>query len=364
MDIAYLKASDQSGEAVLANIEANRSVSATTLDVDSVDNWPDYFIFATGDKVLASDGVSYYIDPATMTIMYGHLDSGDIIIDGYAPGYSDAGNTSGQIAIIKPNTFWTDEAVKRMTPPGAVIPYAGSTAPEGWLLCNGAAVSRTTYAALFDLIGTTFGVGDGSTTFNVPDMRSKMPIGVGAGTWTFEFDSTDVNTSTDEITVTANDGFRDGRAITLTTTGTLPTGLSLATTYYIIVVDSTTIKLATSRTNALLGTAINITAQGSGTNTGTEPLTERTLGEEGGIEMHTHALSNSRAGVPFALDSSTTWIKRDGPNFGQNSTNNQTGVTWGGTSTGISTSLGLYGDTSEADELFPPFLALNYLIKI
>ena len=55
-------------------------------------------------------------------------------------------------------------------PPGLVSPYAGSSAPTGYLLCNGAAVSRTTYADLFAVIGTTHGVGDGSTTFNIPDL--------------------------------------------------------------------------------------------------------------------------------------------------------------------------------------------------
>jgi microcystin-dependent protein len=61
--------------------------------------------------------------------------------------------------------------------------YAGSTAPNSdWLICDGSAVSRTTYAALYAVIGTNFGTGDNSTTFNVPDMRSRMPIGVGTGT--------------------------------------------------------------------------------------------------------------------------------------------------------------------------------------
>lgn len=55
-------------------------------------------------------------------------------------------------------------------PPGAFQPYAGSTAPDGWLLCNGAAVSRETYAALFAVCGETHGEGDGATTFNVPDL--------------------------------------------------------------------------------------------------------------------------------------------------------------------------------------------------
>jgi microcystin-dependent protein len=62
-------------------------------------------------------------------------------------------------------------------PIGAVLPYAGSSAPTGWLLCYGQAVSRTTYAALFAVTSTTYGVGDGSTTFNVPDLRGRVPAG-------------------------------------------------------------------------------------------------------------------------------------------------------------------------------------------
>lgn len=67
------------------------------------------------------------------------------------------------------------------TPSGTVMSFAGSSAPAGWLLCNGAAVSRTTYATLFALIGTTYGAGNGSTTFNVPDLRGRSVIGVGQG---------------------------------------------------------------------------------------------------------------------------------------------------------------------------------------
>ena len=59
-------------------------------------------------------------------------------------------------------------------PTGAVQAFARNTAPAGWLECDGAAVSRTTYATLFTAIGTTFGSGDGSTTFNVPDLRGEF----------------------------------------------------------------------------------------------------------------------------------------------------------------------------------------------
>ena len=63
---------------------------------------------------------------------------------------------------------------------GEVKMWPTGTAPAGHLLCNGAAVSRATYAALFAVVSTTFGVGDGSTTFNLPDFRDRMPIGAGS----------------------------------------------------------------------------------------------------------------------------------------------------------------------------------------
>lgn len=66
-------------------------------------------------------------------------------------------------------------------PVGVITAFAGSTAPTGYLICDGTAVSRTTYAALFTIIGTTYGVGNGSTTFNLPDLRSKTIVGVGQG---------------------------------------------------------------------------------------------------------------------------------------------------------------------------------------
>lgn len=75
-----------------------------------------------------------------------------------------------------------DYKVAVNTPAGVMQMYGGSSAPTGWLLCDGTAVSRSTYSALFAVIGTTFGAGNGTTTFNVPDMRSRMPIGVGTGT--------------------------------------------------------------------------------------------------------------------------------------------------------------------------------------
>lgn len=63
-------------------------------------------------------------------------------------------------------------------PAGTIEAFAGSTAPTGWLLCAGQAISRVTYANLFTIIGTTYGTGDGSTTFNIPDLRGRTVAGL------------------------------------------------------------------------------------------------------------------------------------------------------------------------------------------
>lgn len=84
---------------------------------------------------------------------------------------SDAGG--GQLGV----SALTSTAQQSFVPTGTILPYAPGTAPSGYLLCYGQAVSRSTYAALFSAIGTTYGVGDGSSTFNVPDLRGRVVAG-------------------------------------------------------------------------------------------------------------------------------------------------------------------------------------------
>lgn len=63
-------------------------------------------------------------------------------------------------------------------PPGSITMWGAAAAPTGWFLCDGSAISRTTNFNLFNAIGTTYGMGDGSTTFNLPDMRQRFPLGL------------------------------------------------------------------------------------------------------------------------------------------------------------------------------------------
>lgn len=79
------------------------------------------------------------------------------------------------------NKAYVDDLVPTNFAPkivGTILLYAGSTAPEGYLICDGSAVSRTDYSDLFSAIGTTYGDGDGSTTFNLPNMSGRVPLGV------------------------------------------------------------------------------------------------------------------------------------------------------------------------------------------
>lgn len=81
------------------------------------------------------------------------------------------------INIVPKGTGQVLIAGSSLVPTGSVLPFAGSTAPDGWLECYGQAVSRTDYAALFAVIGTRYGEGDGSTTFNLPDLRGRAVFG-------------------------------------------------------------------------------------------------------------------------------------------------------------------------------------------
>ncbi len=114
-------------------------------------------------------------------------------------GSGTRANTQGfpqnDAPVVDPNrnyqwtTFWlrfmmslwarTGAAQGGVTPTGQITGFGSLTPPGGWLLCDGSAIDRTVYAALFSIIGTNFGIGDGTTTFNIPDLTDKFPLGAG-----------------------------------------------------------------------------------------------------------------------------------------------------------------------------------------
>ena len=125
--------------------------------------------------------------PSAHTHDWGQI-SGVPSADGATPNTIALRNAQGQIGVGEPTTAghaatkaYVDSTVLAAAPPGVILPYGGSSAPSGYLLCQGQAVSRSTYAALFAVLGTRYGAGDGSSTFNLPDMRGRVPVGFDGG---------------------------------------------------------------------------------------------------------------------------------------------------------------------------------------
>lgn len=98
---------------------------------------------------------------------------------------ADGNNLGGNFSAIKAWADTVDAAVADQTPVGSVTMFAGATAPSGFLLCAGQAVSRSTYAALFAVVGTSYGSGDGTSTFNVPNLKTRTPVGLDASVTAF-----------------------------------------------------------------------------------------------------------------------------------------------------------------------------------
>ena len=267
----------------------------------------------------------------------------------YIPTANQKGALAGSTGTPSATNKFVTEDDRISSPTGAIIMFSGSSAPIGWLLCDGSAVSRTTYANLFVVVSTTYGAGNGSTTFNVPDLRSRMPIGVGTGTKVATFASRASNVITvTGLTNQSNNEFQTGQAVVYHTSSGVITGLSNDTTYYVIRISNTTFSLATTLANAQNGTAISLSSDGTGTQTFTLTMTARALAETGGEENH--AMSATE------LLSHTHQSPND--SFTRNP------ETAGGTSTFGSSSITGASGGNAAMSIINPFLVLNYLIKI
>lgn len=98
----------------------------------------------------------------------------DDVVDDLTHEYTTRPLSAKQGKVLKDTINSIEHSV---IPPGSILAWTTSTAPTGWLICDGSAISRTTYADLFDVLGTTYGSGDGSTTFNIPDLKGKIAVG-------------------------------------------------------------------------------------------------------------------------------------------------------------------------------------------
>ena len=129
-------------------------------------------VFVSGETVTPTK--LNELSQPTVALTAGTIVAADIAADAVTTAkILDANVTTAKLATV---------TAQALLPAGAVMPFAMNSAPSGWLAADGTAVSRSTYATLFSAISTTHGVGDGSTTFNLPDLRGIFVRGSGSQT--------------------------------------------------------------------------------------------------------------------------------------------------------------------------------------
>lgn len=224
-------------------------------------------------------------------------------------GRQDISSSVGNIALVM-------NQIGLLPPVGSVSTYAGSQAPTGYILCDGSAISRTVYHALFQVIGTTYGSGDGSTTFNVPNLKGKFVVG---------FDS--AQTEFDNLSET-------GGAKTHT--------LTIA-------------EMPAHNHNGLTQSA------GTHTHTITDPGHAHGVTDPG----HSHTLPQSLTPLT-GIGPADDWTQGSGTNTGTSTT----GLTVNSNTTGITNqSAGAHQHVIDSQgggqphNNLPPYLVLNYIIK-
>jgi microcystin-dependent protein len=207
------------------------------------------------------------------------------------------------------------QSITQRSEVGAIKPWGKATAPDGYLLCDGTAVSRTTYVDLFGILSTTYGVGNGSTTFNVPDLQGKTPQGYDGNTYNLA-GTGGANTVT--VSVTNNQAATNTNNQAVTVTG------DIANT------SLTTAQLA-SHSHPIP------TLAGDPTNS------DSTLRDKAG--------GNRNSGTAYTADSA-------GSGTGHNHTHTLAGSLTGTVTTSITGSVAASGTNS-----FSPYVVVNYIIR-
>lgn len=113
---------------------------------------------------------------AALSVLEEHLGAGSVAPDKIKAFAVEEGKIKDKAVTLRK---LAEEVIRFLVPTGAILASGLTAAPSGWLLCQGAAVSRTEYKTLFEAIGTAYGAGDGSTTFNVPNLQGRVPVGSG-----------------------------------------------------------------------------------------------------------------------------------------------------------------------------------------
>lgn len=336
-----------------ATISNGAGGAGTVLNVSAVASGTLYVgQFITGTGVTANTQITAFVSGTLGGVgVYTASISQSVLTGTAMTGAAGATSTTTNIVDNSTNLATTAFAKSTGVPTGSIFMWGTASAPTGYLFCNGTAVSRATYSALFALIATTFGVGDGSTTFNLPNFSGSMPIGVTAGTSSSFTGSIAVASSTTgTLTVTAGSGIAINQVITGTgiSSGTIIIGF-VSGTFGGIGVYTVSVPQTVSST-AITGT------QGALTLASTGGAATTTI-QLANLPAHSHTINDPGHFHSYLFKASTGGTTAGGdPNNLNNTTfstsTNQTGIT-GTNNAG--------GDTTTAT--ISPYLGIHFIIK-
>ena len=159
------------------NYSLDTGVSATSSYQVTLD--PSPLSYAAGLRVVFKASFQCGNNPTLNVNSIGAVSLRKFVTEELSPGDIIANQI---VEAIHDGTFWQIVSYMSSERSGTIRFYAGTNLHPGWLKCDGSAVSRTTYAKLFAVIGTIYGVGDNSTTFNLPDVKGRVLVGDGTGT--------------------------------------------------------------------------------------------------------------------------------------------------------------------------------------
>lgn len=252
------------------------------------------------------------------------------------------GDDSAWGGILNGDLDIIDQVLRQIVPAGVVFPYGGASAPTGFLLCNGAAVSRTDYAALFSVVGTAYGPGDGSSTFNIPNLADRFLAGAG---------------------VTALGGAGGSATLSGSTGGHALTAAELAPHSH-TATDSGHVHTDAGHTHGLSSSATGITLSDPG-HTHANSSGGQLIPMQTGTGNNLGGTGGQFTPTALTVSSATTGVSLTDPNHSHTAASASASIQTGYASVSIGSAGGgdAHSHSLAGITALPPFAAVNFIIK-